>query len=260
LFRPRLRDVHEVPWEAAMRIFGVALIACTVLASVARAEVPAREEVTCPVGGQSFTHLGYAAYSTYGQRLDGKPFGSTSFPLRIPVCPNGFVIYKASADFTEAQIAALASYIQAPEFLSLAEHSTYYRASRLARAAGEPAAMQAWLMLSASWQVDREPHEFAAYQSDFLALADEALAQLPRTSPEWWVLQFRAANAERQLSRFDAAAARLSGLPTTELAEVRLEQGQDVAAWGEGFRGAVATLTGFIVARDASVEPASPGR
>jgi hypothetical protein len=240
-----------------MRIFLLALIACAVLVSVARAEVPAREQIVCPVGGQSFTHLGYAAYSTYGQRLDGKPFGSTTFPLRIPVCPNGFVIYKASEDFSEAQIATLASYIQSPEFLSLAEHSTYYRASRLARAAGEPAATQAWLMLSASWQVDGEAQRFAAYQTDFLALVEEAVAQLPRTSPEWWVLQFRAANAERQLSRFEAAAARLSGLPIDELAAIQLDQGEDVAEWGDGFRGAVGMLNGLLAARDASVEPES---
>jgi hypothetical protein len=243
-----------------MRVFCPALVASAasfVLIGVAHAEVPAREEMTCPVGGQSFIHLGYAAYSTYGQRLDGKPFGSTIFPLRIPVCPNGFVIYKAPEDFSEAQLAALASFIQTPEFRALGEHSTYYRASRLAGVAGEPAAAQAWLMLSASWQADEDAERFAAYQTDFLALADEALAQLPRTSAEWWVLQFRAANAERQLGRFEPAAARLSGLPMDELAALQLEEGEDVAEWGEGFRGAVRTLNGLIGAQDASVEPES---
>jgi hypothetical protein len=214
--------------------------------------------MVCPVGGQRFTHTGYAAYSTYGQRLDGKPFGSTQFPLRIPVCPNGFVIYKGIEEFSEAQIATLAAYIETPEFRTLAdEHSTYYRASRLARAAGEPAATQAWLMLSASWQADRDAARFDAYQSEFLSLADEAAAQLQRTAPEWWVLQFRSANAERQLVRFEAAAARLSALPMAELASIQLDEGEDVNAWGEGFRRAVETLNGLIAAQDASVEPES---
>jgi hypothetical protein len=242
-----------------MRAFHLALWAASfLLVGAAHAEVPAPEQLVCPVGGQTFTHTGYAAYSTYGQRLDGKPFGSTEFPLRIPVCPNGFVIYKAVEEFSEAEIATLAAYIETPEFRALAdEHSTYYRASRLARVAGEPAALQAWLMLSASWQADRDAARFAAYQTEFLSLADEAIGQLQRSSPEWWVLQFRAANAERQLARFDAAAGRLSALPMAELASIQLEEGEDVAAWGEGFRSAVETLNGLIVAQDASVEPES---
>ena len=238
--------------------FMLAACAASFTFAVAQAEVPAQERMVCPIGGQTFTHMGYAAYSTYGQRLDGKPFGSTLFPLRIPVCPNGFVIYKGADDFTDAEIATLANYIETPEFRTLTEqHSTYYRASRLARVGGEPAATQAWLMLSASWQVDEEAERFAAYQSEFLTLAEEALPVLPRTSPEWWVLQFRAANAERQLGRFDAAAARLSGLPIDELAAVQLNEGQSVEDWREGFQGAVATLNGLIVAQDASVEPES---
>lgn len=243
-----------------MRAFRSAFVACaaSLVCGIASAEVPAREQMVCPVGGETFTHLGYAVYSTYGQRLDGKPFGSTEFPLRIPVCPNGVVIYKAPEDFSEAEIAVLATFIETPEFRTMAEeHSTYYRASRLARAAGEPASTQAWLMLSASWQVDQEAERFAAYQSGFLALADEASTQLSRTSPEWWILQFRAANAERQLGRFDAAAARLSGLPVDELAALQLGDGESVDDWRAGFEGAVATLNGLIAARDASVEPES---
>lgn len=242
-----------------MRAFRFVVAACAALLSVgaAQAEVPANEDMVCPVGGQSFTHRGYAAYSTFGQRLDGKPFGSTEFPLRIPVCPNGFVIYKDSSEFTEAQIATLATYIQGAEFSALAEHSTYYRASRLARAAGEPAGRQAWLMLSASWQVDGDAAGFATYQSEFLALADEAVTQAPRTSPEWWVLQFRAANAERQLGRFEAASARLAALPLDELAALQLEEGEDVTVWGEGYRSAVEALSGLISARESSVEPES---
>ncbi len=234
------------------------LAACAATAALlgtAYAEVPSREEMVCPIGGQSFVYMGYAVYSTYGQRLDGKPFGSTEFPLRIPVCPNGFVVYRS--DLSEAEVAALARYIETPEFAAMAERSTYYRASRLARAAGDPAALQAWLMLSASWQVDTDAARFAEYQGEFLALAEQALAQLPRTSPEWWALHFRAANAERQLGRFDAASARLSGLPMHELASIDLGEEGDAAAWGEGFRGAVETLNGLIAARDASVEPES---
>lgn len=240
------------------RIFtSIACAATLALFGAARAEVPARERMVCPVGGQAFTHLGYAAYSTYGQRLDGKPFGSTDFPLRIPVCPNGFIIYKAPGDFSETQVAALASFIETSEFRALAEHSTYYRASRLARVAGEPAATQAWLMLSASWQVDGSAQLFATYQAEFLSLADEAVTQLPRTSPQWWLLQFRAANAERQLGRFEASAARLSALPMDELAALQPEDGEEVAEWAEGFRRAVATLRGLIAGQDASVEPES---
>lgn len=238
-----------------MRALAFAVAVCVLTLGGARAETPSDEQMRCPIGGERFTYQDYAAYSTYGQRLDGKPFGSTEFPLRLPVCPNGFVVYRD--DFSEAELAALTAFMQTPAYRELtANHTTYYRAAHLARAAGAPLEHQAWLTLRASWQVDRDAARFAAYQTEFLTLADATIAEIPRTAPGWWMLHFRAANAQRQLGQFEAAAARIAALPLNELGAIQLGEGGDVAEWGEGFRDGLARLSALIAARDASVEPA----
>jgi hypothetical protein len=227
----------------------------------AHAEVPANEPMTCPVGGERFTHRGYAAYSTYGARLDGKPHGSTSFPLRIPVCPNGFVIYQGSDAFTPDLIARLEPVVRSAEYRALIDaETTYFRAAYLARAGGAPAEPQAWLLLQATWQVDGEPPRHARYQEAFLEAGTRALAELDRTKRSWWMLQFRMTNAERQLARFEAAQARLDAL---ELDKLPTSTGEDYPSdeeWNSGYRSGIDVLRNAVVARDAALEPASASR
>lgn len=233
-------------------ILGLAMLGC---ATPALATTVFNYQETCPVGGEQFETFGYGSYTTFGARLDGRPYGSSQFPLNIPVCPgNGFVLYKGASEFTPEQIAVLTPYV-AGDYRAIANETTHYRAAQLARVAGEPVSTQAWLMLQASWQAsDQDAPLFERYQSEFLALAEVALSEGSPANTEWWMMQFRAANAERQLGRFDAGLARLSGLPMDRLASAGRD-GQVDAEFAENYRGGLTLLRGIIEARDASVEP-----
>lgn len=210
---------------------------------------------TCPVGGERFASMAYGSYSTWGARLDGRPYGSSAFPLDVPVCPsNNFVVYKASSEFTAAQIAALTPYV-AGDYRALAEESTHYRAAQLARVAGETRSTQAWLMLQAAWQVDADAARLTRYQAEFIALAESALAELRPESTQWWMMQFRVANAERQLGRFDAALARLAALPLDQLSAARDDGGNASEGFAEGYQRGLELLRTVTQAHDASLEP-----
>jgi len=212
-------------------------------------------EETCPVGGERFPSVGYGSYSTWGARLDGRPYGSSEFPLDVPVCPtNQFVLYKSADEFTPAQVAALTPYV-AGDYRALARETSHYRAAHLARVAGEPQSTQAWLMLQAGWQVDADAERLARYQTEFVTLGDAALADVQPTSTEWWMLQFRLANAERQLGRFDAALARIAALPMSQLDDARDGSGNAREGFADGYRRGLDLLRTITEARDSSLEP-----
>lgn len=234
-------------------VLGLAMLGCVSTPAFATTIFPYQE--TCPVGGEQFEAIGYGSYTTFGARLDGRPYGSSRFPLDIPVCPgNGFVLYKGASEFTPEQVAALSAYVAA-EYRAIANETTHYRAAQLARVAGEPVSTQAWLMLRASWQAsDQGGAQFERYQNEFVTLADAALREGAPANTEWWMMQFRAANAERQLGRFDAALARLDALPMDSLASAGRD-GQPDPDFAENYRGGLTLLRGIIEARDAGVEP-----
>jgi hypothetical protein len=196
-----------------MRIAALALLVAAAIAP-AWAEVPADYKMKCPVGGETFTYKGYAAHSTYGARFDGKPYGSTSFPLRLPVCPrNGFIVLKDEGDYTPTEIATYTAIVARDAFRKLtAGETTYYRAWFMQHEAGIGPDETAWLLLQATWEADAEPARHLRYQREFIQFVDASAAKLPRDKIDWWYLQYYAANAERQIGAFDAAAKRLAAL------------------------------------------------
>lgn len=195
-----------------MRIAALAVLAFAVLP--AAAEVPSEYQIKCPVGGQSFNYVGYAAHSTYGARFDGKPYGSTSFPLRLPVCPaNGFIVLRDEGDYTDAEIAKYAAIITRDSFKALiARETTYYRAWFMEREAGIGPDETAWLLLQATWEADTDAARHLRYQREFIQFVDASAARLPPDKMDWWLLQYYAGNAERQIGQFDAASTRLAAL------------------------------------------------
>lgn len=236
------------------RLFAVLSVVAIGAAQPASATTIFPYQETCPVGGEQFETIAYGSYTTFGARLDGRPYGTSPFPLDVPVCPsNGFVMYKAREAYTPAQIEALTAYV-ASDYRALASEPTHYRAAHLARVAGEPVSTQAWLMLQASWQVDGDADRSVRFQREFIVLADAAAVQSSPAQTEWWMLQFRAANAERQLGDFDRATARLDALPLDRLDRARNGERED-SDFGAGYRRGLELLRSVIAQRDASVEP-----
>ncbi|MDP6953489.1 MAG: hypothetical protein QGF53_12105, partial [Alphaproteobacteria bacterium] len=97
------------------------------------------ETFTCPLGGESFPGLTVGTHSTFGAHYDLEPVSYMPFPRPLPVCPNGFVMYKES--FSEAELAQIADIIETAEYRAAMEaHTTYYLFALLTEAMGDPGA------------------------------------------------------------------------------------------------------------------------
>lgn len=174
-----------------------------VLSSAGHAGMPISVKKICPVGGQKFTHIDTMSSSSWGERPDGKPYGSWEFPLPLPECPkNGLVIYK---DFSDAETKALTSLVASPEYQRLRSETTYYRASWLMRQLGDLKPADApWMTLQASWQVDADKERKARYQQEFVAQVSSLPVEIDDLT--WIFYVARAANALRELGDFAGAA------------------------------------------------------
>ncbi|WP_114954438.1 hypothetical protein [Sphingosinicella terrae] len=172
--------------------------------------------MTCPVGGESFEALQSSHYSTTGRRPDGRPHSYWYMPLPIPECPsNGLVVFR---DFSPEEVGTLESLIASDAYRAMvADDSTYYRAQWLATRLGLPEKEALGLLLAATWQVKPEdgptgqplpsPERARRYQEEFVRRV-MALPADPQDA-EYVGLHARAANAQRELGRFDEAAAML---------------------------------------------------
>lgn len=184
-----------------------AALALAGLAGAANAGWPTPVKMTCPVGGQTFTFIDTASYSTWGRRADGKPYGSWEFPKPLAECPgNRLVIF---THFTPEQIKQLKPILASPEYKALASETTYYRTRWLGTALKIPSVPDVWLLLQASWQADGDPARKARYQRELLTAID---AEPVAADHGWFVNQLRAVNTERELGQFDAATARIARL------------------------------------------------
>ncbi|HYE28396.1 MAG TPA: hypothetical protein VEA61_09205 [Allosphingosinicella sp.] len=240
-------------------LFVAASLATLALAAVpAAAGMPVTETMTCPIGGGSFSFTTTASYSTYGERPDGKPYGSWTFPLALPECPdNGLVLYK---DYTSEEVAKLEPLVASEAYQALRREDTpYYRAYWLMKAMGLGPERYLWALLQAGWEAEAKPE----LRQRYLAELAEASAAVPAQPGDlnWIGMEGRAINALRELGRFDEALARLDKVPVASL-EVEMPAGagapQEAIAQARSRRSWHAFLSGLravIERRDSSIEP-----
>ena len=96
-------------------IFAAAL-AATPLVPVG-AGMPVTRDMTCPIGGGAFKFTTTPSYTSFGTRPDGKPFGSWTFPLALPECPdNGLVLYK---EYTPEEVARIEPLVASEAYQAL---------------------------------------------------------------------------------------------------------------------------------------------
>ena len=223
-------------------------------ATPTQAGIPMEQEVTCPVGGGKFEYLTTASLSTFGSRPDGKPYGSWTFPVPLPECPdNGLVIYR---DFLPEEIAQLTRLVQSPDYAALREEVPYYRAQWLATRmdAGE-ADLALWLLLRASWDEDNgDPEHKARYQTEFVERAGAYPIDPARV--DTLILRFRVANALRELGRFDEALIALDTIPLDAPSTHPMIDNEDNHQAREYLTQQGALLREYIARRDTSSEPA----
>lgn len=230
-----------------MRPFLIAAAALVALAppSPGRAGTPVTEKMTCPIGGAEFDFATTASYSTFGERPDGKPFGSWTFPLALPECPdNGLVLYK---DYEAEEVTKLEPLVASEAYQALRRSDTqYYRAYWLMKEMGVGPERHLWALLQASWEADGKPELRARYLAE---LAEASGAVEPKPDDLNWIgMEGRSINALRELGRFDEALARLDKLPLATLDAATDEKRKHWAAY---FR----EIRPLIERRDASPEP-----
>ena len=178
-------------------------LTCAGITTAALAGSPVQREMTCAVGGEEFTHTTTASYSTWGARPDGKPYGSWTFPMPLPVCPgNGLVMYRA---FTAEEVEALQGYVAGEAYAGLRSETPYFRASRIEDHLGADSGLTPiYLLMRAAWETDNDGERKARYQREFA----ERVTALPAETSDrnWLFLMARAANARRELGEFAQAA------------------------------------------------------
>jgi hypothetical protein len=162
---------------------------------------------TCPIGGEAFEDSVIGSYSTFGQRPDGRSYGTLPV-LPLVECPgNGFLLFEDA--FTPEEIAKLSPLVQGPEYQAIRHSETpYYRAWWLMRGLGREPERLASALLVASWEADGDPARKVRYQRAFL----EAAGQIVPESEEWFYYNLRAANALRELGEFSEAETLLTAV------------------------------------------------
>lgn len=164
----------------------------------------AQKDFVCPVGGEKFTADVIMSSTSWGQRPDGRPYGTLPvYP--IVECPgNGLLLVQE--EFPPDDIARLGPLVAADEYQAMRRTETpHYRAWwLLAHLQRDPYTLASFL-LQASWETDEDLARKARYQAAFVAAAT-GLKPAPDKAEAWFVLNLRAGNALRELGYFDKAA------------------------------------------------------
>lgn len=189
------------------------------MASPAFAATPYTTEVECPDGSmQTVTRT--MSYSTFGQRIDGKPHGNWVFPFPLDICEDGFILYQPLDQFEPDELARARVVVATPEYQAeLAEGPTYLALYHLLREM-QPAdeSRLVFILLQASWQVDEDRERYEAIQRMFVANATPFAERIGPENEIYDAIMEKIVNAHRILGEFDAAATLLASLRETSAA------------------------------------------
>lgn len=110
-------------------------------------------EYVCPLGGEKFrgTRFG-SSYSRFNKQFDLRPLGSADFPMPIPICPNGFPMYKGN--FTDQEITAIKTVISTDEYKQMINKETSFHLLDYVLSNIETDSTGTGVLLRASWEAD----------------------------------------------------------------------------------------------------------
>lgn len=190
-----------------LSVLSMTICLAAISASPVEATIYFEVKKTCPIGNETFTASEVGSNSTFGQRPDGKPYS----PLPVvpyPECPsNGFPLFEQ--EFSQDALAILEPIVRGADFQASRRSETqHYRVWILRKALeAKPGALAIDLMV-AGWETDRNLERKARYQNEFVT----AVTKIERSGneEEWFWLNLRAANALRELGRFEEAVDRLN--------------------------------------------------
>lgn len=166
------------------------------------------QKFKCPIGGERFEDYVIGSSTSWGSRPDGRSYGTLPI-YPVVECPkNGFILY--DEDIPESDLRILKPLVEGAEYQALRTSETpHYRVWWLLKAVakGEPELVGA--LLQASWETDDDASRKSRYQEAFVA-AVRALPGGDGLGNRWLVFRLRAANALRELGRFEEAATLLN--------------------------------------------------
>jgi len=222
-------------------IAALTLGACSVLTPPqAQATTMFPQKFKCPIGGEKFESYVIGSYSSWGSRPDGRSYGTLPI-MPVTECPsNGFILIGDT--YSKEEIATLTALVSSAEYQAMRKTETaHFRAWQEMKAIGRAPAALAGKLLEASWETDDDAGRKARYQRLYV----EAVDALPRPAAakeggedrkDWFFLNLRAANAQRELGDFAGAGTRLD----------LLSQNLDYAGYGADEAEEKAGLEGFI--------------
>lgn len=207
-------------------------------------------EVTlkCPIGGKKFKTSSMASNSYFGQRPDGRPYSPMPVTPLFECPDNGFVLYKEK--FSQDEIARLTPLVASAEYQAMRQTETqYYRAWWLMEQVGASRLGRISNLMVAGWESDSDAPRKARYQAAFVT-AVGAFERDPASPVDWFWLNLRAANALRELGRFDESTARLDAIDQPNL--LPTDEDQLTAA-----KRVIAGLRALNADRNTASEPAN---
>lgn len=174
-----------------------------------------KERFTCPVGGEKFSANVIASMTSWGQRPDGRRYG-TSPIIAMTECPgNGFVYFDEK--FSKEDSAKLAPLVASPDYQALRKSDVqHYRGWWLMDRMGREPLDSAWMLLMASWESDDRPALKQKYQRAFVTALD-AIAPTATNRATWFWTALRAADLWRELGEFAKSDALLDRLDRAEM-------------------------------------------
>lgn len=171
--------------------------------------------IKCPIGGEKFKTSSMASNSYFGQRPDGRPYSPMPVTPLFECPGNGFVMYKEK--FSKDDIARLAPLVASAEYQAMRQTETqHYRAWWLMEQVGASRLGRITNLMVAGWESEDNAPRKARYQAA-LVTAVNAFDRDPASPDDWFWLNLRAANALRELGRFDESAAKLDAIDKPEL-------------------------------------------
>lgn len=214
----------------------------------ARATTVVEEKFVCPVGGEKFKAMAIASYSSWGQRPDGRAYGTLPIYPIIECPKNGMLLIDEK--FTDAELQVLNTVVPSAEFQAMrAAETPHYRAWWLKSKIGRDRYEQASMLLQATWETDKDFNRKVRYQAEFVALA----TGLPRDADHgdaWLFYNLRAANGLRELGYFDKA---LSLLDRVDKPQFMPKDSEDA----EGARFLISALRTLATESNPVSEPAN---
>lgn len=147
------------------------------LPAMAFAGDPARETITCPVGGEEFTITTGSMCSAQGRTMSLRHNSSCDFVTRLPVCPeNGLPVYQ---QFSDEQILMLQEFMRSPEYQALLSLPPWQRAYGIARHLDQAGTDTGFaIVINAMWYETGPFFENADFPVHFRDEADRELQRM----------------------------------------------------------------------------------